>query len=259
MKITFLEINKNQNSMFNRVFRPWLTTRKNKESLTEEERIERRENDIEKYPKRYFLFSTIPFVVEDKYDDLKINVERILEKIRYRTTHRYHIINLGKPEYRCHSIQMLEASFTILKEFVEINLPSYRGIFTYLRKEWYLEDEHYLPPNATEEKRKEIIDYVNAKHEIALKLISLYLWWTAEYPAKQAGEISNFYPDAAMDHDMETLFQSKERKKKNGFYYVNVLYEELQTDNILEREQKEEAEIHQKLKELYEIWPDIFD
>jgi len=256
MEINLIEIPVKK-SKIKTILKPWLYEREKVDSISYDNFIQREKDEHRKYPVRYTVFQYLPHKIEDLSSSLQFKKERLIDYIRLRTWDRYNVIKISKdPEYIAHQYQMLYASFSILKDFVECNLPYYVGIFCYLDKDLYKENyERYC---TTEESKKKIQETLEENYNAALKIIELYVWWTVEYPAAKAADYYNFIPCKEFTKYTLNFLVGPKTKKQNGFYYVEKRIKEL-SGNPLKKDDKEFEEFHQKLKELYEIWPNIVD
>jgi hypothetical protein len=250
------------NSLFNRMCRPWLKKIKSGSRITAEEWEQRNKDNKEEYPIRYKLFHDVPDKIRDAYWDVSYSLKAAKNFIRFRTWDRYHVIKISdKPDYMTHRRQMLNASFSILVDFVETNLPDYRGVFSYLRKDWYLDCEHFNPPDTTPEKKKETEAWVESHYEIAQKILELYLWWTVEIPSQEAGCYYNFFPAIIKNskyHISSIYFGNKTYKEETGVFFLEEKFDKL-FGNSIEKDDEEFQEYNQKLKELYMLWEHIVD
>lgn len=134
--------------------------------------------------------------------------EAITNWIRYRTYDRYHVVKTGLPPGYCGAeTQMFNASFNILKDFVEVELawhsymwsderksatfaekhvPFYRVFKPFRSREWGLKhldwastlDDPNLPPH----------ERCDHQARDAREIKELYLWWTDKRPQRKEVE-----------------------------------------------------------------------
>ena len=239
---------KSKNTWFNKLLKPWLVQRKAGNYYCDE-LDDRKREERKKYPLRHIIFTDVPYVIDDTFDTFRRSYWRALKDyIRLRTWDKYHIIKIGEPDYYTHSGQMLYASFEILKNYVETYLKEQMGIFSYLDKEYLLNDKDYNTG-------PDMVKFIEKQNENAHKLIALYVWWTTLMPQEEAAEITKHthYPK---DYDSKNFFYSAKKQKSTGYYYLDQHIDKLCN---AEKEEDYEEKYGKKLLELYSLWPSIGD
>lgn len=163
----------------------------------------------EKAPIRYWIKNDFKYKVIMsfvwKYKSAK-------DWIRYRTYDRYHIVDTGlKPGYQDSASQMFHASFTVLKDFVEVELAWCRYHWSDERKTASFWEKHlpfYRMFNPFRS-RKLGLDYLNwastlddpslppnerCDHQAisSREIRELYLWWTDIRPNRKLKETPGY-------------------------------------------------------------------
>lgn len=152
-----------------------------------------------KAPIRYW-FSR---VLSSKIRLIKMSVNSRVGQVRYRTTDRYHVVRTDlAPGYRELDTRMLHASFTLLKDFVEVEManmsrwtcggvsedtPKWAHMFPNLY--WMFKSPR--SPSMGLAYLKEHVA-MNQPDEKLTTALELYIWWTETRPARQLPQMPTY-------------------------------------------------------------------
>jgi hypothetical protein len=177
---------------------------------------------------------------------IKWKYNTVTDWIRYRTTHRYHVVNTGlPPSYYEVESRMLHVNFTLLKDFVEIeqarqrylwsyerkdtptwcekHMPFYRLVYPFRRPdlgikhfEWAATlDDPSLPPYERADKQA----------QDAREILALYKWWVDIRPTRREKEYKEYSDqglgvlgslDDDFDHNAEDYKAFREAMDENA-------------------------------------------
>jgi len=166
-----------------------------------------KEEFAERAPIRFWLKYNFPKYTNPiiwRYNDIK-------NWIRYRTTDRYHIVNTGlEPGYYNIDTIMLNANFTLLKDFVECrqawcsmalegknprtwlekNIPFYYYFFPFRSPEFGI--KHFEWAATLDNPSLPIHERSESQACAAREVLALYYWWTKERPARKEIDIPSY-------------------------------------------------------------------
>lgn len=132
-------------------------------------------------PIRYFLFEEL----SNKFGILQRRINNVRYAIRHRTVDKYHIIKINslKPGYYDTDTRMLHGMFSLLVDYVELELAPWN--------EWAEEQDEENPPvkKSAREHGLEHLDWeMSLEEELQAKsakeIKELYLWWKDVRPAR---------------------------------------------------------------------------
>lgn len=125
-------------------------------------------------PVRYFLFEELP----NRFGILQRKISDIRYAIRHRTIDKYHIIKINslKPGYYDSDTRMLHGMFSLLEDYVEIELA--------VLNEWAEKQDEENPP-VKKSAREHGISHLDWEMDLeeelqaksAKEIKELYLWW----------------------------------------------------------------------------------
>lgn len=166
--------------------------------MKEWERIDREFKEAA--PVRFFLVR----VAWPKFRRTVRVPRRFLYWIRYRTTDRYHVVRTGlAPGYQDFPERMLHANFSMLVDYVEIELGSIQGspdtakrpkpllekvlVFFLLKKDRDREEglRHLAWECSLDDPSNPDADICRAQAVNARTVLKLYKWWTEERPNRK--------------------------------------------------------------------------
>lgn len=185
--------------------------------------------------------------------------------IRYRTTHKYHVIKTGlKPGYSEIETIMLHSNFTLLKHFVEVELASHSADREFTWCESHMPFYRLFYPFRRPDLGMRVLDWKCSLDDPALppfqrsdqeaivsrEIRTLYKWWVEDRPARKRIEIPTYSLQGKGDLG---LFDDDFDREAEDFKAYEKAREESQAQSSLWRDE-EQAMLERLIKVRRSLW-----
>lgn len=188
-------------------------------------------------------YSKLKNKTTDLIEDCSYNCRSIFDWCKYRTIHKYHIIDTKlEPGYHDSDTLLMHAMFSILVDFVEIEKAWMYLICHTDRKKtlsWFDRKfrEFRSPQDGLAYLNWEITDTDDYQSISAQEILDLYIWWTVTRPQRIDAYVLAGYDDTFNMSDLFTngvlspTYTERTRKLKPVFKKVRKIEEQYEKED----------------------------